>query len=180
MIVPYYLARISRSRGKKHGETQWQQDHWKAMDARRGAGRTQLKSVGTRIKSTEILSKLMDARRILPILGLPHDDRHLLHRTLASQTRVRNTTMLVCNDDDRQAGPMRARRDLESTTQPITVLRQEQGRQNVYFPNWKGTATIGRKTTGRKLPFRHPHNNGGNTNTKTLDGEITIGGMNDG
>ena len=37
LIVPYYLARVNYSRGKKHGDTQWQQDHWKAMDARRGA-----------------------------------------------------------------------------------------------------------------------------------------------
>ena len=28
---------MNRSRGKKHGETQWQQDHWKAVDARTGA-----------------------------------------------------------------------------------------------------------------------------------------------
>ena len=37
LTVPYYLARVNRPRGKKHGETQWQQDHWKAVDARRGA-----------------------------------------------------------------------------------------------------------------------------------------------
>ena len=37
LIVPYCFARVNRSRGKKHGETQWLQDHWKAMDARRGA-----------------------------------------------------------------------------------------------------------------------------------------------
>ena len=37
LTVPYYLSRINRSRGEKHGETQWQQDYWKAMDDRRGA-----------------------------------------------------------------------------------------------------------------------------------------------
>ena len=37
LIVPCYFARVNRSRGKKHGETQWQQNHWKAMNARRGA-----------------------------------------------------------------------------------------------------------------------------------------------
>ena len=52
LTVPYYLARINRSRGKKHGETQWQ-------------------------------------RGILPIPGLPHDDQHLVHRTLASEAPVR-------------------------------------------------------------------------------------------
>ena len=37
MIVPHYLTRVSYSRGKKHGEAQWQRDHGKAMDAPRGA-----------------------------------------------------------------------------------------------------------------------------------------------
>ena len=39
MIVPYCLARVDYSRGKRHGEAQWQRDQWKAMDARRGARR---------------------------------------------------------------------------------------------------------------------------------------------
>ena len=37
LIVPYFFARVDRSRSKKHDETQWQQDHWKAVDAKRGA-----------------------------------------------------------------------------------------------------------------------------------------------
>ena len=37
LIVPYCLTRTNRQRGKKHCETQRQQDHWKAMNARRGA-----------------------------------------------------------------------------------------------------------------------------------------------
>ena len=32
LTVPSCFAHINRSRGKKHGEAQWQQDHWKAMD----------------------------------------------------------------------------------------------------------------------------------------------------
>ena len=35
---------------------------------------------------------------------------------------------------DKQAGPMRARKDSKSTTQNLTVLRQEQRRQNVQIP----------------------------------------------
>ena len=53
---------------------------------------------------------------ILPMLGLPHDDRRLQHRTLAPEAPVRKH-ILVCSDDDgRQHGPMRARKDLEPTT----------------------------------------------------------------
>ena len=32
-----YLARVIRSMGKKYGDQQWQEDHWKAMHARRGS-----------------------------------------------------------------------------------------------------------------------------------------------
>ena len=33
---PFYVARMG-SRGKTHRQAQWQQDHYKAMDAKRGA-----------------------------------------------------------------------------------------------------------------------------------------------
>ena len=35
------------------------------------------------------------------------------------------------------------------------------------------------RPTGRNLPLHHPHNNGGNTNTKMLNGKINIGGKSD-
>ena len=44
---------------------------------------------------------------------------------------------------------------------------------------WNGTAKIS-KPPGRKLPLHHLHNSGGNANTKTLEGEIRIGGKSDG
>ena len=44
---------------------------------------------------------------------------------------------------------------------------------------WHGTAKIG-KPSGGKLPPHHLHNKGGNTNSKTLNGEINIGGKSDG
>ena len=52
---------------------------------------------------------------------------------------------------------------------------------------WSGRVKIG-TPTGRNLLPQHPHNNGGNTNTKTLsgantktlDGDITSGGKSDG
>ena len=40
----------------------------------------------------------------------------------------------MCNDDDRQVGPMRARKDFKTTTKILTSLRQEQGRQNSFIP----------------------------------------------
>ena len=39
MVGHHHLARVNHSRGKRHGEDQWQRDHWKAMRARRGSRR---------------------------------------------------------------------------------------------------------------------------------------------
>ena len=48
--------------------------------------------------------------------------------------RFDSTIRLVCKDDDRQAGPMRARRDFKPITIILTSLRQEQGRQHSFIP----------------------------------------------
>ena len=48
--------------------------------------------------------------------------------------RYESTITLVCNDDDRQAGPMRGRTVFQPTTRILTGLRQEQGRQNSFIP----------------------------------------------
>ena len=50
------------------------------------------------------------------------------------RNRYENNILLVSNDDDRHAGPMRARKDFKPTTQTLTDLRPEQGRQNSYIP----------------------------------------------
>ena len=73
-------------------------------------------------------------RRILPILGLPHYDRHLPHRTEAPEDQYESTITFVCNDEDRQAGPMEARGDFKPTTKFLASLRQEQGRHNSFLP----------------------------------------------
>ena len=46
--------------------------------------------------------------------------------------RYESTIPLVCNDDDRQAGPMTARKDFKPTTKILASLRQQQGRQNPF------------------------------------------------
>ena len=54
-FAPYFTAKLKCIRGKKHGEAQWQQDHWKAKDAL-GAAIKQAKSQaykdGRRTRST--------------------------------------------------------------------------------------------------------------------------------
>ena len=62
LIVPYYFARVNYSRGKRHGEAQWQRDHWKAMDARRGARRKGHDSIVIRWQEDEKYRNSQKAR----------------------------------------------------------------------------------------------------------------------
>ena len=48
--------------------------------------------------------------------------------------RYESTITLACNDEDRQAEPMKARKDFRLTTKILASLRQEQGRQNSFIP----------------------------------------------
>ena len=96
------------------------------------------------------------------------------------------------DDDGRQAGPMRAREDFEPTAKIITSLRQEQGRQNSYIPkNERARQRPFDEAWRSELELAQPKlensliaifflliildNTGGETNTKTLNGEIKIG-----
>ena len=79
-------------RGKKHGEAQWHRDHWKAMDARRGAWKHDQGSIAIRWQEGEKYRNSPKAHgwteeycRYLDYL----DDRHLPNLTLAPQAPVR-------------------------------------------------------------------------------------------
>ena len=74
-------------------------------------------------KSIEILSSPMGGRKNIADTALWHQ-RH----------RYESTITLVCNDEDRQAGPMKARKDVGPTTKILASLRQEQGRENSCIP----------------------------------------------
>ena len=126
-------------RGKKHGEAQWHRDHWKAMDARRGAWKHDQGTIAIRWQEDE---KYRNSRQphgwteehcryldYLATIGISHTAPwHHRHRYESTITLVRN------DDDDREAGPIRARRDFEPTTKILTCLRQQQGRQNSSIP----------------------------------------------
>ena len=51
--VPYYLVRFDYSRGAKYGQSQWQYDHWKARDPKRGATRHKHDSIELRWKRAD-------------------------------------------------------------------------------------------------------------------------------
>ena len=93
LIVPYYLARVNRSRRKKHGETQWPKDHWNAMDAKKGSKEAReghhRNQVATRREVLKFSAGPSMDRRILSMSGQPHDNRHLLRRAMAPNVSVR-------------------------------------------------------------------------------------------
>ena len=182
LIVPHCQARVNYSRGKRHGEAQWQKDDWKARDAHRGASKNSHDSIMLRCQIDE------KCRESQKVRGWTEDYyQYLDHLTTIDisysatwhqRNRYENTIVLVGNDDDRQAGPMRAREDFRSTTHNLTVLQREQGRQNSHIP---------KNERARQRPFNEAlradlewHTNGGNTNTKTLNGQTNIGGQSDG
>ena len=90
-------------------------DHWKAMNAQRGAWK----------HNEDCDQAWTTSRRSTSPTAHPWPQRH----------RYDSTITLVCNDDDRQAGPMRARKDFKPSTKILTSLRQAQGRQkNSFIP----------------------------------------------
>ena len=84
----------------------------------------------------------------IEILGNPTDGQKNIADTWTTSTiaishtapwhhrhRYESAITLVCNDDDdREAGPITARRDSEPTTKILTSLRQQQGRQHYSIP----------------------------------------------
>ena len=89
----------------------------------RNVTRTLSKSGGNKMRSTEILSEPMDGRKNIA-------DTCTTSRRSTSESNI----TLACNDEDRQAGPMKARKDFRPTTKMLASLRQEQGRQNSFIP----------------------------------------------
>ena len=138
LIAPHYLARVNRSRGKKHGESQWQKDHWKAMDAKKGANKRDKDTTilirwqedgEYRISQwshgwTENYCRYLDYFTTIDISDFAPDHQRY---------RYENTITMKCNDTNRNAGPMKARTDYQLTTKVLEGLREEQGRQNSFI-----------------------------------------------
>ena len=130
-------------------------------------------------------------RRILPIHGPPHDDRHLLHRTLAPEAPVRKhhhagmqwwwspswTEASAKRFEAHHANPHKRTTEFphpeERRSTAKTIRWSIASRPGTAAPKLEHLPVA-------NLPLHHHHNNGGNTNTKTLNGEITIGGKSEG
>ena len=171
-MVPYYLSRVNYSRGKRHGEARWQKDIGKQWTAEEEQERTNTASIVLRWQNDE---KYRESQKVH---GWTEDSCRYLgyHKTIDisysatwhQRNRYENTILLVFNDDDRQAGSMRARKDLKSTTQTFDenkddrtpTFRSTRGHGKDHSTKhceqtWNGTAQIG-KLNGRKLPLHHP------------------------
>ena len=87
-------------------------------------------------KKRESQKKFMDGQKIIADTCLDYLTTIDIScsATWHQRNKYEDTILLESNNDDKQAGPMRARTDFKSTTQHLTVLRQEQGRQNVGIP----------------------------------------------
>ena len=86
-----------------------------------------MKSIEILSKPTEELKNIADTWTTLTTVDISYTA--LWHQ----RRRYEITVTLVCNDDDRQAGPMRARKDFKPTTKILTSV-QEQGRQKSFVP----------------------------------------------
>ena len=197
------LARVNCSRGKKHGETQWQQDHWKAVDARRGALKHNKDTIVIRWQEDEKYRNSQQAhemdRRILPILGLPHDDRHLLHSTVASEAPVREHHLVGVprwgssswTNESKKRFETHSENSRKSLTRTRTTkFRHSEERENeAKTIRWSTASRNGMDESKLEnlfhatFPLHHLQKIGSNTNIKTLNcansktpnGKITSG-----
>ena len=198
MIVSYYLARVNYSRGKRHGEAQWQRDHWKAMDARRGArgkGHDTIVIRWQEMESTGILRKPVDGPKKIAdtwttsrrsTSPMPHPGTRGTGTRAPSYLFSMMTSKLDQRKQEKISSPPRELSQIfdenKDDRTSFSRRRSEHAKDHSMKPceqTWDGTAKIG-KPIGRKLFLHHLHNNGGKTNTKTLNFELNIGGKSDG
>ena len=138
LIVPYYLTQVKRSRGKKHGEAHWQQDHHTAMDAKGGAWKnnkhTSVLSRWKKMNNTESHSWIWGGLR--HTAGIWTSSRRSMSPTTPYHQRNRydNTTTLKSSDPNHQSGPMWQREDYRATSKGLVNLRAEHGRNPTFIP----------------------------------------------
>ena len=136
MTVPFHV-RVSHSRGAKHGESQWQKDHWKAKDANIGARKHNQDSIELRWINDDIYrasqTKMGWTRECCRYLDFLTTVDISYCATSKQRKRYENSLVLGVNDGP-HPGPMRERDDFLKTTRRPVALQREQGRANVYIP----------------------------------------------
>ena len=120
---------------------------WMPKEEQRNMTRILSQSGGHRMRSTEILSEPTDGRKNIADTWTASRRSTSLTPHPGIRGRYESTSTLACNDEDRQAGPMKARRDFRPTTKILASLRQEVGRQKSFIP--KNAKTIRWSTASR-------------------------------
>ena len=183
LIVPYYRARVNRSRGEKCWESLWQRDlfgrQWKS---RQGARKhDNCPSIRSRWWNDEKkyfpVSSRVD-RSWLPLPGLPHDDRHL-HKARHDQsnaTRWKNKKRLSSYYKSVSKSSWRTRKNKYQLSEEYKNQAQ---RHNGQKPSRKvGVVEPKLKNISHNhlCLFHHLRKAGGKTlDVKTLDWKITNG-----
>ena len=137
MFAPYYAAKLNCSRGKKHGEAQWQKDHWKAKDALRAAIKKGKKSILQRWQEDEVHCKSQAEHqwRESYCRYLDAISKIDISYTSTYQQRLRyENTIALISHDHYKAGPLKNRTDYKSTTTALTVLKNAGRTSKPFIP----------------------------------------------
>ena len=176
-----FCPRINRPRDKKCGESQRQQDHWKAVDAIRGTTKRGHDTTTIRWRKNEKYRNSQLAHgwteeycRYLDYLTTI-DISHVA--TWEQRHRYESTITVARTTQDRQDGPMNTRKDFKPTTQVLASLRQEQGRQNSPTPK---NARTRQRPFDEELQAKLECKTLNGVHTKTPNGEITHGKITNG
>ena len=133
LIVPYYAATTNNPRGKKHGEKQWQIDHYKAKDARREAR----KNTGNPSTLSRFSTDKGHRNTQIAKLGWTEAFCRYLDHIVTTKSRMKLLNLngtVKCGDPNKQLGPTRERYDHRATTKMQATICQEQGKANSHIP----------------------------------------------
>ena len=137
--TPCYRTTIILSRGRKSGHNQWQMDHQKAMDARRGATkRHEYTSFLDRWQKDEIYQASQLAHgwteTYVKYLDYISEIDISCNAPYRQQVRYNNTVYMRGVDSNRQARPLCQRPDYESSADALVSLQRAQGKGVPHIP----------------------------------------------
>ena len=137
MSVPFYPVREGDTRGAKHGQTQWQYDHWKARDATMGAKKRGTDSNVQRWKEDETYRASQTAHgwteefcSYLDCLA-PIDISYI--ETWKERSKYEISPVLKLRYG-KHPGRMTRRKDLPQAARVLAALQRKKGRVNPYVP----------------------------------------------
>ena len=128
-----FAASVVISRGKKSGHNPWQQDHHKAMDAKRGVlKRSKYISILDRWQNDEVYraSHLLHGWTDEWVKYFDYISKIDISHNAPCRQRLRdeNTVYMSGVDSNKQAGPLCQRPDYKSSANALVSLQRAQGK----------------------------------------------------